>query len=57
MMFNLDQLFGAADFVSDVAGIKERKARLIKFFEYIENPEAKEEAILLLNLSSHDEVY
>ncbi len=26
-------------------------------FEFIENPEEKEEAILLLNLGSHDEVY
>jgi addiction module RelE/StbE family toxin len=26
-------------------------------FEFVENPEDKEEAILLLNLGSHDEVY
>ncbi len=26
-------------------------------FEFIENPEDQEEAILLLNLGSHDEVY
>jgi addiction module RelE/StbE family toxin len=26
-------------------------------FEFVENPETKEEAILLLNLGSHDEVY
>ncbi len=26
-------------------------------FEFIENPEEQEEAILLLNLGSHDEVY
>jgi addiction module RelE/StbE family toxin len=26
-------------------------------FEFVENPEAGEEAILLLNLGSHDEVY
>jgi addiction module RelE/StbE family toxin len=26
-------------------------------FEFVENPEDREEAILLLNLGSHDEVY
>lgn len=26
-------------------------------FEFVENPEDKQEAILLLNLGSHDEVY
>ena len=35
-MFNLGQLFGAADLVSDVTGNKERTARLIKFFKYDE---------------------
>ncbi|KKD37252.1 hypothetical protein VB834_11030 [Limnoraphis robusta Tam1] len=31
-MFNLNQLFGAADLISDLAGAKERKIRQIKFF-------------------------
>ena len=33
-MFDLGMIFGAADFVSDVAGIKQRKVRQIKFFQY-----------------------
>ena len=31
-MFNINQLFGAADLISDLAGAKERKVRQIKFF-------------------------
>lgn len=33
-MFDLGMIFGAADIVSDVAGIKQREARQIKFFRY-----------------------
>ena len=33
-MFDLGMIFGAADLVSDVAGIKQRKVRQIKFFKY-----------------------
>ena len=33
-MFDLGLIFGAGDLVSDVAGIKQRKARQLKFFRY-----------------------
>lgn len=33
-MFDLGMIFGAADLVSDVAGIKQRQVRQIKFFRY-----------------------
>jgi hypothetical protein len=33
-MFDLGMIFGAADLVSDVAGVKQRKVRQIKFFQY-----------------------
>ena len=33
-MFDLRAIFGAADLVSDVAGIKQRQVRQIKFFRY-----------------------
>ncbi|VEP18168.1 conserved hypothetical protein [Hyella patelloides LEGE 07179] len=33
-MFDLGFIFGAGDLVSDVAGLKQRKARQIKFFRY-----------------------
>ena len=35
-MFDLGAIFGAADLVSDVAGIKQRQVRQIKFFRYKE---------------------
>lgn len=35
-MFDLGLIFGAGDLVSDVAGLKQRKARQIKFFRYKE---------------------
>ena len=33
-MFDLGMIFGAADLVSDVSGIKQRQVRQIKFFRY-----------------------
>ena len=33
-MFNLGMIFGAADLVSDVSGMKQRQVRQIKFFHY-----------------------
>ena len=33
-MFDLGMIFGTADLVSDVAGVKQRKVRQIKFFRY-----------------------
>ena len=33
-MFDLGMIFGAADLVSDVAGVKQRQVRQIKFFRY-----------------------
>lgn len=30
---------------------------IVFLFEFVENPEDQEEAILLINLGSHDEVY
>ena len=33
-MFDLGMIFGAADLVSDVAGIKQRQVKQIKFFRY-----------------------
>ncbi|BAU65730.1 hypothetical protein STA3757_31200 [Stanieria sp. NIES-3757] len=35
-MFDLGFIFGAADLVSDFAGVKQRQARQIKFFRYKE---------------------
>lgn len=35
-MFDIGSIFGAANLVSDVAGVKERQARQIKFFRYKE---------------------
>ena len=33
-MFDLGMIFGAADLVSDVSGIKQRQVKQIKFFKY-----------------------
>ena len=33
-MFDFGMIFGAADIVSDVSGIKQRQVRQIKFFKY-----------------------
>ena len=33
-MFDLGMIFGAADLVSDVSGIKQRQVKQIKFFRY-----------------------
>ncbi|MGD1918956.1 MAG: hypothetical protein ACFCAD_08700 [Pleurocapsa sp.] len=35
-MFDLGMIFGAADIVSDVSGIKQRQVKQIKFFRYKE---------------------